>query len=113
MINSVLLRRFFAVAIDSLYFLPGAIIFSLFNDLLSLIIMFTIFVLRDVFSERSIGKRIMELYIIDKNSGKQASTKQKVIRNLFIFIGGIDILVLLIKGESIGDKVSDTIIVCS
>lgn len=113
MINSVLLRRFFAVAIDSLYFLPGAIIFGLFNDLLSLIIMFTIFVLRDVFSERSIGKRIMELYIVDKNTGESACVKQKIIRNLFIIIAMVDVFVLLIKGESIGDIVSGTSIVKS
>ncbi len=115
MLNNVLLRRFFAVGIDSLYFLPGAIFFALFNDLvvLSLIIMFTTFVLRDAISERSFGKRVMELCIIDKNTGEPASVKQKVIRNLFFIIGTIDILVLIIKGESVGDKVSNTIIVSS
>ncbi len=115
MSNNVTLRRFIAVAIDSLYFLPGAIFFALFNDLIviSLIIMFATFVSRDVISERSFGKRVMELCIIDKNTGKPASKKQRTIRNLFFIIGSVDAFVLLIKGESIGDIVSDTIIVCS
>ena len=113
MINSVLLRRFFATAIDSIYFIPGAIILALFENLLSLIIMFSIFILRDAFSERSIGKRIMELYIVDKNTGESACVKQKIIRNLFIIIGTVDVFVLLIKGESIGDIVSGTSIVKS
>ena len=55
MVNSVLLRRFFATGIDSIYFIPGAIILALFENLLSLIIMFSIFNLRDAFSERSFG----------------------------------------------------------
>jgi uncharacterized RDD family membrane protein YckC len=115
MLNNVLLRRFFTVGIDSLYFLPGAIFFALFDDLvvISLIIMFTTFVLRDAISERSFGKRVMELCIIDKNTGKSASIKQRIIRNLFFIIGSIDVFVLLIKGESIGDKVSNTIVIKS
>ena len=113
MISSVLLRRFFATAIDSLYFIPGAIFFALFNDLpiVSIIIMFSIFILRDAFSERSFGKRLMELNIIDKNTGKPASAKQKIIRNLFAIICYIDFFALIIKGETLGDKVANTIIV--
>ena len=104
MVNSVLLRRFFATAIDSIYFIPGAIILALFENLLSLIIMFSIFILRDAFSERSFGKRLMELNIIDKNTGKPASAKQKIIRNLFAIICYIDYFVLIIKGETLGDN---------
>ena len=111
MVNSVLLRRFFATAIDSIYFIPGAIILALFENLLSLIIMFSIFILRDAFSERSFGKRLMKLNIIDKNTGKPASAKQKIIRNLFAIICYIDYFVLIIKGETLGDKVANTIIV--
>ena len=77
MVNSVFLRRFFATAIDSLYFIPGAIILHLFENLLGLIIMFSFFILRDIFSERSFGKRLMELNIIDKNTGKPASANRK------------------------------------
>lgn len=56
MIKSVLLRRIFAVAIDSLYFFPGGIFFALFSNsgIIALIIMFTMFVCRDVIPERSI-----------------------------------------------------------
>ena len=111
MVNSVLLRRFFATGIDSIYFIPGAIILALFENLLSLIIMFSIFILRDAFSERSFGKRLMELNIIDKNTGKPAYAKQKIIRNLFAIICYIDFFALIIKGETLGDKVANTIIV--
>ena len=111
MINSILLRRIFAFIFDGIYFIPGAIFFALFNDLpIVSIIMFTIFIVRDTFSKRSFGKRIMELNIIDKNTGKPASAKQKIIRNLFAIICYIDYFVLIIKGESLGDKVANTII---
>lgn len=115
MIKSVLLRRCIADSIDFLYFLPGGFFFALFNDsgLIALLIMFTMYVCRDVISQRSIGKKLMELYIVDRNSSKPASAKQKVIRNLFIIIGTVDVFVLLIKGESIGDIVSGTSIVKS
>ena len=81
MINSILLRRIFAFIFDGIYFIPGAIFFELFNKLpfVSLIFLFSIFILRDAFSERSFGKRLMELNIIDKNTGKPASAKQKII----------------------------------
>ena len=112
MINSILLRRIFAFIFDGIYFIPGAIFFALFNKLpfVSLIFMFLIFILRDVFSKRSFGKRVMELNIIDKNTGKPASAKQKIIRNLFAIICYIDYFVLIIKGESLGDKAANTII---
>ena len=113
MISSILLRRFVAFIFDGVYFIPGAIFFALFNKLpfVSLIFLFLIFILRDIFSKRSFGKRVMELNIIDKNTGKPASAKQKIIRNLFAIICYIDYFALIIKGESLGDKVANTIIV--
>ena len=112
MINSILLRRIFAFIFDGIYFIPGAIFFALFNKLpfVSLIFMFLIFILRDVFLKRSFGKRVMELNIVDKNTGKPALQKQKVVRNLFVIVRSIDFFVLIIKGESLGDKVTNTII---
>ena len=112
MINSILLRRIFAFIFDGIYFIPGAIFFALFNKLpfVSLIFMFLIFILRDVFSKRSFGKRVMELNIVDKNTGKPASAKQKLIRNLFVIIGIIDIFALIIKGETLIIKAANTII---
>ena len=113
MIKDVLLLRFLACAIDVIYLIPGAILFAMFNDMgiISLIIMLIMYILRDIFSERSLGKRVMELHIIDKNTCKPPSAKQKIIRNLFIIIGTFDIIVLLVKGESMGDIVSGTSIV--
>ena len=70
------------------------------------------FVFRDViFKGRSIGKRIFRLHVLDKNTNETASTKQRIIRNLFFFICPVDGIILLVTKESIGDKAVNTIVV--
>ena len=70
------------------------------------------FVFRDViFKGRSIGKRIFRLHVLDKNTNETASTKQRIIRNLFFFIYPVDGIILLVTKESIGDKAVNTIVV--
>ena len=70
------------------------------------------FVFRDViFKGRSIGKRIFRLHVLDKNTNETASTKQRIIRNLFFFIYPVDGIILLVTNESIGDKAVNTIVV--
>ena len=70
------------------------------------------FVFRDVvFKGRSIGKRFFRLHVLDKNTNETASTKQRIIRNLFFFIYPVDGIILLVTKESIGDKAVNTIVV--
>ena len=71
-----------------------------------------IFVLRDVlFKGRSLGKRILGLQVYDKKTLNPATVRQCFIRNLFFFLYEIDAIVMLVTGESIGDRVAGTLVV--
>ena len=70
------------------------------------------FVLRDmIFGNRSVGKRITGLIVLDKKTGCPAKSSQKIVRGLAIFFIAIDTLVLLICGRSVGDFLADTVVV--
>lgn len=68
-------------------------------------------VLRDaVFKGRSLGKRLFGLYVCEKGTVKQANTGKKIIRNIFFFFCYVDVFLLLATGETIGDKVTNTVV---
>ena len=70
-----------------------------------------LFVLRDViFNGHSLGKRIFGLCVYDKKSLEASSTKQRLLRNIFLFIYPIDGIILLSTGESIGDRAAGTVV---
>jgi len=70
------------------------------------------FVLRDfIFGGRSLGKRILGLMVLDKLTGKPAGKGKCIIRNLFLFILQIDLIVMLITGRTIGDHLAHTVVV--
>ncbi len=70
-----------------------------------------IFVLRDViFKGRSLGKRILGLCVYDEKSLKQASSMQCFLRNIFFFLYFIDCILLLVTGQTIGDRVAGTLV---
>lgn len=78
---------------------------------LAVILAFGAFILRDViFKGRSLGKRIFGLYIYEKISLKQASSRQRFLRNIFFFLFFIDGILLLITGQTIGDRVAGTLV---
>ena len=77
----------------------------------AIIVAFGAFVLRDViFKGRSLGKRIFGLYVYEKSSLKQASLKQCFLRNVFFFLYFIDGILLLVTGQTIGDRVAGTLV---
>ncbi len=102
-----------------------AIMFSIFSgtseelSTLQFIILFItmlfypiFFVLRDLLMNgRSIGKRIMGLIVIDKQTGEKAKVSQRLTRNLFLFILQIDAIVMFVTGTTIGDKVAHTVVI--
>lgn len=65
------------------------------------------------------GKRIMRLIVLDKSTGKEAKTKQKLLRGfstaVITSLSGIsliaDVIVILVRGQSIGDSVAHTVVV--
>ena len=70
------------------------------------------FILRDmIIKGRSLGKRIMGLVVLDKQTGEKAKASKCALRNLFVFIVQIDLLVMLITGTSIGDLAANTVVV--
>lgn len=81
-------------------------------QIIILLAWFSIFVLRDfIFKGRSVGKRILGLVVRDKNTNEETTNQQKILRNLFFSIYVIDGMILLITGETIGDRVAKTIVV--
>ncbi len=127
--NNVRIRRMLAFIIDwNLSGLPCMLYSTVFMDvfkrpsiqnMIYILIMFLLiilypvtFVLRDfIFGGRSVGKRIFNLQVLDKNTYKPALKKQQIIRNLFFFIYFVDGIILLITKESIGDRIANTIVV--
>ena len=78
---------------------------------LFMILSFAAFILRDViFKGRSLGKRILGLYVYDKTSLKKANAKQCFLRNMFLLIYYIDVIVLIATGKTIGDRVAGTLV---
>ena len=71
------------------------------------------FILRDlIFGGRSLGKRIMKLVILSKQTGEAPKKSQLVLRNIFsIVVIQIDALIMLITGLSIGDRLAHTVVV--
>ncbi len=67
-------------------------------------------VLKDIFGGRSIGKRIMKIKVVRKNSEK-ASVWRLIFRNITIVIWPIEALLLLIGREKIGDVIANTKVV--
>ena len=81
-------------------------------QIIILLAWFSIFVLRDfIFKGRSVGKRILGLVVRDKNTNAKTTNQQKILRNLFFSIYVIDGMILLITGETIGDRVAKTVVV--
>lgn len=75
---------------------------------------FASFVLRDViFKGRSLGKRLLRLRIYDKYTLQEPGAGQRVKRNAFFFLYPIDGIVLLATGESLGDRLANTIVASS
>lgn len=65
---------------------------------------------KDCLNGMSIGKRFVGIQVIDTKSKQIASPQKCVIRNLFYFIGFIDLLFMLTNSKSLrlGDKVVHT-----
>ena len=77
-------------------------------------LLFIIFINKDFFRSRSIGKRIFGLKIVNKSDLIPATSKQCLIRNLTILIWPIEVITLLFSSnERIGDLIAGTKVVIS
>ena len=126
---AIRIKRLVAFIIDwYISFLPGFILFmfsmnqGVENENASPLIMipcfigvfgsFTLFVLRDyIFKGQSLGKKIFRLTILDKNTLSTPKNWQLILKNIFLFIYPIDGVILLATGESLGNRITDTVVV--
>lgn len=86
---------------------------SFITALLALLLILSLipaFVLRDAIMDRSLGKRLFEFHVYDRNTLQIASKKQRIIRNLFFFIYPIDGVIMLVTGRTIGDRAAGTVV---
>lgn len=126
---AIRIKRIIAFIIDwYISFLPGLILFmfsmnqGVENENASPLIMipcfigvfgsFTLFVLRDfIFKGQSLGKKIFGLTILDKDTLSTPKNRQLILKNIFLFIYPIDGVILLATGESLGNRITDTVVV--
>jgi uncharacterized RDD family membrane protein YckC len=66
---------------------------------------------RDNLGKKSIGKRIIKLKIVEKETGIEAGFMKRFVRNITWFLGPIEIIVFLVTKERLGDKIAKTNIV--
>ena len=70
---------------------------------------FAAFLCRDyLLGGRSIGKRILGLSVVDRQSGEAVTGGRLVLRNLFFFLYPVDGGFLLFSGRSLGERTTNT-----
>lgn len=92
----------------------NSVVFSFIGILIVLIafMVFVVVVLRDViFKGRSLGKRIFGLYILYKNTLTEVPASRRFLKNLFVILYPIDAILLLVTGETIGDRAANTTVI--
>jgi uncharacterized RDD family membrane protein YckC len=97
------------VAIVNVLFLSTYIIKSQFLLQFLSALMITLLLCKDCMNGQSIGKRLMKLQVVDNNTEENISVVRHIVRNLFLPLWCIEILILMIlKKERIGDYVAKT-----
>ncbi len=65
--------------------------------------------LKDIaFKGRSLGKRLFKMTVVDKTTRLSPTKRQLILRNAFFFMCPIDLMSLLLTGNTIGDGVANT-----
>lgn len=89
------------------------------NDFVKVVLMFCIlsypilFVLRDyIMGDRSLGKKMLGLVVLDQRTGEKAKVSQRIFRNIFLLVGYVDSIILLATGRTLGDRMAHTVVVC-
>jgi uncharacterized RDD family membrane protein YckC len=77
------------------------------NLLITLCSLFYLFI-RDNLGRRSIGKRIFKLRIVVKGTNEQAGFAKRLLRNCTWPLGFVEIIILLVWGERLGDRLART-----
>jgi len=73
---------------------------------------YSIYINKDVFFARSIGKRICALQVIDRKRNEPASPLQCMVRNITFLVWPLEIIILLVtRNRRLGDLIANTEIV--
>lgn len=90
--------------------LSGAVA-SVVSAMLIAIVLSVLFVFRDfTFGGRSLGKRIFGLTVIDARTAEKSAVYQRIFRAIFQ-LSFIDVVLLIISGRTVGDRVASTLVV--
>ncbi len=126
---AIRIKRMIAFIIDwNLTLLPALLLFEFFMGIgvenkqllpLSMLLCFiavfggfALFITRDyIFKGESLAKKLLKLTVLDKNTSATPSKKQLILKNIFLFIYPIDGVILLATGESLGNRITDTVVV--
>jgi uncharacterized RDD family membrane protein YckC len=68
-------------------------------------------VIRDIMGKKSIGKRIFNLKIINKDDNTEANFAKRILRNVTMLLGPVEIVIFFILKERLGDKIAGTNVV--
>ena len=85
----------------------------IFRSIIITFISLIYLIIRDIIGNKSIGKRIFKLKIIDKKSKNKSSFLQRIIRNITWLLGPIEVLYFISKSCNyrIGDLIANTEVV--
>lgn len=107
-IHSVLLLAFIFALLVMLALPAGALFFVPFCAISAIGYLYC----RDwLLGGRSIGKRLCGLTVVDCATDGPAKGKQLLLKNLCYFIAPFDAIVLLLTGRSVGERISDTVVI--
>jgi len=81
------------------------------RSIISTLIAFLYFLLRDLPENGSIGKRLLKLKVIDADTKEAATKAQRIIRNIPLILGWIEVIVFLASQKRIGDRMAKTDVV--
>lgn len=81
---------------------------------LALLVPMMLFACRDfLLNGRSVGKRVLGLAVVDRESGRPAGAKQLAVKGLFLFFYFFDGLFLLFSGRSLAERATNTAVIRS
>jgi uncharacterized RDD family membrane protein YckC len=117
----LVVRRVMAAIID--YFIIAVVIAFLFvifesfglnapMEIIVGLVAFAMYFKDLIFGGASLGKRITKLRVMKQDLSDYATVKMHLVRSIFVFLYPVEIIVMLISGQRIGDYVSGSRVIC-
>ena len=74
--------------------------------------MFSLLLCKDNLNGQSLGKRLLKIQVVDNDSLQKTTSFKYILRNLFLCVWPIELLIVLINGEKrLGDYIANTKII--